>query len=569
MTAEMTTAEEYVDSVLSGETIASKKIRRLCEILKPRFEEGYRDWHYDRRAAERPVRWIEQFCYRPSGRIGVPFNLDDYEKFIVEVAFGFVDSHGKRQIQEVMVWIARKNGKTSLVAAILQYLLVADGEGAPQLYCLGVNEAQASLCYGAADKMRRQSPALKGRLRAGTVKERNQSGIINDRNMGYICTLASNAKALDGLDTHGASMDEFAAWRDRGPYDLVKQSTSARDNPQLWLMSTANFVRNSIGDAQYDYAKRWLDDPEMDERFIPFVWELDDPNDWTGDGPRGEEPWYEANPGLGTVKSIESLRGYVQKAKNDPSFRPTLLTKDFNVPQNQASAWLTYEECGSDEVVGVLDMGFDYGIAGFDAADSIDLTCAQMLLMRKDDDRIYETSMYWIPEDQLEQFDESSKERDDVPYRLWESQGYLRVVPGNHVPKSVFLDWLVELRDEHDIYTYAVGYDPWHMDDSTVKNLKLVVGESRVHPVRQGAITLSEPMKRLKADYRAHRIVDDANPITRFCRMNVMIRMDVNGNISPYKKELRPSNRIDGFMAELDAYVTLQNEWDGYQSMLK
>ncbi|WP_298578872.1 terminase large subunit [uncultured Olegusella sp.] len=562
-----TGAEEYIERVLDGRIYTSAEVVKLCNIMYPRIKHGYKEWHYSRACANRVVDFLRTACYIPSGKIGVKFETELYEQFIIGLMFGFVDSDDCRQIQETLVKIARKNGKTSLAAGLSHYMLLGDNEYAPQIYSVASTKTQASLCYGASLNMMAQSKLLRRRERKGVVADRKEDGIICDKNRGFISTLASNSATLDGLNTHFAIADEIAAWRDRGVYDLVKQASSSRSQPMLLEITTDGFVRNSIGDAQFRYAKEWLDsDGNKDDRFLPIVWQLDRAEDnWTDEG-----VWIKANPGLGTVKKLETLRGYVVKAKQDLEFLPTVLTKDFNIPQNESSAWLAWEECGSDEKFDFDSMHFDYCIVGFDAADSIDLTAAQALFMRAGDDHIYEKSMYWIPESKLQDAEErgATRNTDDVPYRLWEAQGLLRVVSGNNVPKSVLQEWIEELRDEHDVYTYAVGYDPWHMDDNTVKNLKLLVGESRVKAVRQGAPTLSEPMKRIKADYKDKRIIDNAHPINRWCRMNVMVKEDVNKNIQPDKKNNSAKNRIDGFMAELDAYVVLLNMYDEYRQAI-
>ena len=192
-----------------------------------------------------------------------------------------------------------------------------------------------------------------------------------------------------------------------------------------------------------------------------------------------------------------------------------------------------------------------------------------MLMMRPNDDHIYVRSMYWVPEDVILADMESGKrrERDDAPYQKWIERGLMRTVKGNKVDKKVLIEWLQELKEEDDLWTYAVGFDPWHMDDSTVRDLEAFVGASRTFKIRQGAITLSQPMKQLRADYQSGRIIDNDNPINQWCRMNVMVRQDANGNLAPDKKNGSPKNRIDGFMAELDAYVTLYKVYDDYQNM--
>lgn len=556
----LTGLEKYCREVTKGKVVAGKKIHALCTRLLDEIavgDSGKGRWVYDREKANRAVDFIEKFCYIPSGRIGQPFKLEPYEKAIVQAIFGFVDRKtGLRKHTEALVIVARKNGKSSLAAAIEMYMLIADGEGAPQIYNIATTGNQAELCYNACVRMVRQSKAFKGK-----VKKRTDD-LYFAHNMGYIKPLNANADTLDGLDVHAGILDEIHAMKTRELYDVAKQGMSSREQPLLFQITTAGFIRDSIYDSQYDYAKRWLDGKVDNPRFIAFVWELDSRDEW-----EQERMWKKANPGLGTVKKLSTLREHVAKAKQDPSFLPTVLTKDFNIPQNQATAWLTFEEAVNEEPLDWASMGFRYGVAGFDASDTIDLSAAKMLCMRPDDDRIYVRSMYWLPETVIEEFASKGKDRDNVPYRQWIERGLLRTVPGNKVDKRVFHDWLVELMDE-GCYPYAIGYDPWHMDDSNEGDLKRLVGDSRCFRVRQGAITLSQPMKQLKADYAANRIVDGHHPINEWCRMNVSIKTDANGNIQPYKKELNPKNRIDGFAAELDAYVVLCDVFADYQAML-
>ena len=189
--------------------------------------------------------------------------------------------------------------------------------------------------------------------------------------------------------------------------------------------------------------------------------------------------------------------------------------------------------------------------------------------MRDGDPNIYVRSMYWIPETVLEESIRKNRDRDDVPYRQWIARGLMRTYPGNKVDKRVFLDWFQEVESELGIYTFAVGFDPWHVDDSTLRDLQAFVGERNCHKVRQGAITLSQPMKQLRAEYQAHHVIDDHNPVNEFCRLNVEIRPDINGNIQPNKKQNNPKFRIDGFIAELCAYTVMTNVMDEYLDIIK
>ena len=553
-----TDAELYLMGCLDGSIVAGRRIKALAEKMLPRIRNGYKGWRYDVDLATRPVEFIERFLKIPSGKLGVPFILEPYERMIVELTFGFVDENEKRQFQYTLVEVARKNGKSSLGAAIELYMLVADGEGAPQIYNAATSKAQASLAYGAVWRMVRQSPKLLKILRKGTVVERAENGIISDGNMGYCVPLSKQSDHLDGLDVHMCLFDEMAAAEDRSIFDLIRQGTGAREQPLMVAITTQGFVRDNLWDHERDYAVQWLDGKIEDDRFLGILFEQDDRSEmWD------ETMWPKSNPGLGTVKKVEYMRAQVLKAKNDPSYTPTVLTKDLNLPANQASAYLSFEEAVNEELYDFDPSVFRYGVVGIDAADTIDLNAATALFMRPGDDHIYRRSMYWIAEEQVKVNSNSQRGRDGVPYHEWAARGLIRIVPGNKVDKRVFLDWVQELADE-GLYTRYIGYDPWHMDDSTLRELKSMVGEDNVEVVRQGVQTLSQPMKQLKADMRDGRIINNHNPIDEWCNLNLAAKIDINENVQPVKKA-GATTRIDGYMALLDAYITLMRHEADYK----
>ena len=488
----MTEFEKYFGNILDGKIIACDKIKRISEILIEQFLNPG-EFHFDLDIANRHIEFIERFCKQPTGKLGRPLKLELFQKARFQAIFGFVDDNDLRQYNEVLIIEGRKNGKTTETAAVELDMLVNDKEGSPQIYNVATMLDQAKLGFNAANKMRSQSPLLKKHIR------KRAADLYCPFNMGFIKALASNANSLDGLDTHCGVIDELAAIKNRDIYDLVKQSMGARSQPLLFCITTNGFVREGIFDAQYKYASDILSGKAQNKRFLPLIYELDSIEEWDK-----EECWIKANPGLGTIKSLDYLRQMVQKAKDDETFKPTVLVKDFNMKQTSAAAWLRYEDFENTEEVGT---GFRYGIGGMDAADSIDLNAAKVLCMKRDDPRIYVRQMYWIPQTILDRQELSGdrKGRDSAPYQLWKDQGLIRTVEGNKVDKRVMLEWFKEIRDEEDIYILYIGYDPWHIDDSLLREFQMEFGEKSMIPVRQGVITLSQPMKDLKADLQAKK----------------------------------------------------------------
>ena len=555
----MTEFEQYFGGIYDGKSVACEKMKRVAEMLLEAAASPER-WHFDYEIAKRHVDFIEAVCKQPSGKIGQPIRLELFQKARLQAIFGFVDDNDLRRFNEVLIIEGRKNGKTTETSCVELDLLVNDREGAPQIYNVATMREQARLGFDACLKMRQQSPLLLKHTK------KRASDIYYPKNMGYIKALASNTSNLDGLDVHGATIDELAAIKNRDIYDLTKQGMAARRQPLLFCITTNGFVRNNIFDSQYEYADKILKGEIVNERFLPFIYELD-----RADELDKEDAWIKANPGLGTIKSIEFLRGSVQKAKDDPAYKPTVLVKDFNVKQTSESSWLTFEETSSPGTVSELLNGykFDYGIGGFDAADTTDLNAATIICQRPGDPKMYRKSMYWLPESVLEDEEKNGNRRgrDAVPYRLWIDQGWMRTCPGNRCEKRIFLDWFRELKYTEDLYALYIAYDPWHISEELLNEFRAEFGANAMIPVRQGVLTLSEPMKNMKADLQAKKIVFDS-PVDQWCLINTNVKTDVNGNIQPVKSRDR-TQRIDGTAAFLCAYRALMDHSGEYINLNK
>lgn len=546
----MTEFEQYFTALLDGKITACDKMKRISERLLDQYYSPS-EFHFDHDLANRHIDFIERFCKVPAGRIGEPLRLELFQKARLQALFGFVDDNDLRQFNECLIIEGRKNGKTTETAAVELSMLVADGEGAPEIYNVATKLDQAKKGFTAALNMLNQSELLRRHLK------KRAADIYFGGNMGFIKALASNTNTLDSLDIHCGVVDELAAIKNRDIYDLIKQAMGARTQPLLFCITTNGFIREGIFDKQYEYAANILEGKADNKRFLPFIYELDDISEWDK-----EECWIKANPGLGTIKSLDYLRQMVQKAKDDLSFRPTVMVKDFNMKQTGEAAWLKWEELNNEET---YDIKFDYAIGGFDAADTTDLNAAKVICMRPGDSKIYVKSMYWIPQTVIDEQNARGdrRERDSAPYSQWVNEGYMRVCEGNRCSKYIFLDWFRELREQEDLYVTYIGYDQWHVDDTLKHELEMEFGKNSLIPLRQGVATLSQPMKDLKAEFQAHNIVYNNNPIDKWCLYNTETRADVNANIQPVKS-LDQRRRIDGSMALLFAYKVLQDKMGQY-----
>lgn len=547
---------EYYEKITSGEIKVSRKVRRVYKKLVDDINDPNSEWEYNPKKANHAIEFIENFCKHSKGKAGgKPFILELWQKALIAAIFGFVHKiDGTRKYREVMLIVARKNGKSTLGSAIALYMLVADGELGPEVVSAATKKDQAKIIWSEAKRMVKKSPALNKRIRTLVAE------LVSDFNDGSFKPLSSDSNTLDGLNVHCGLIDELHAIEDKNLYDVIVDGTSAREQPLIVIVSTAGTVREGIFDIKYDEAERIIngyDDPDgyKDERVLPIIYELDRREEWTD-----PECWQKANPGLGTIKKIDELARKVKKAQENPLLVKNLLTKDFNVRETTTQAWLTFEQIDNQETFDISVLRPRYGIGGADLSSTTDLTAACVLFMIPGSDKIYFDHMYWLPEELLEK---RAKE-DKIPYDVWHDLGLLRTTPGNSVHPKYVTQWFVEVMREKDIYLSWVGYDSWSAK-YWVEEMENTFGKIMI-PVIQGKKTLSGPMKKLGADLESKKIVYNNNPITKWCLTNTSIDMDKNGNIQPVKSNSR--RRIDGLAAMLNAYVVLQEKYNEYLSII-
>lgn len=549
---------EYWRHMRKHKKTVSLKVYKIYKELARILSDPGSEWEYDPEKANHAIEFIENYCKHSKGKMGgTPFILELWQKAIVAATFGIVHKiDGTRKYQEVLLIVARKNGKSTLAAAIGLYMQIADGEPGAEIYAVATKKDQAKIIWLEAKRMVRKSPSLRKRLKTLVAE------IVADSNDSNFRPLGSDSDTLDGLNVHGALLDEIHAWKDKNLYDVIVDGTSARDEPLIFITSTAGTIREGIYDIKYDEAEQVIngyDDPKgyKNERLLPIIYELDNRNEWTK-----EDCWQKANPGLGTIKKLDQLKAKVAKALANPKLVKNLLCKDFNVRETSSEAWLTFEQLNNTETFNISELKPRYGILGVDLSQSVDLTAACILFRVPGSEKIYFEHMYWLPEDLLEK----RAQEDKIPYDVWHDQGLLRTTPGNQVYYKYIVDWVMEMQNKYDCYIYKAGYDAWSAE-YFVQDLKMNFGASVPEPVQQTMKVLSSPMQQLGAALEAKRIVYNNNPITKWCLSNTAIIQDKNGNQKPSKTS-NQRRRIDGLAAMLDAYVIYLEHMPDYLNMI-
>lgn len=544
----MTYLEEYCTQILDGKITACEKMKVQSEnLLDHLYSPG--KYHFDEAVANKHIDFMERYCKVPSGNLGATLELQLFQKARFQALFGFVDDNNTRQYGECLIIEGRKNGKTTECAAVELDMLVNDKEGAPQIYNVATKLDQAKLGYVAADKMRELSPFLRKHIK------RRAGDLYFAHNFGFIKALASDTSSMDGLDTHCAIVDELAAIKNRDLYDLIKQSTAARRQALIFTISTNGYVRDSIFDAQYNYASGVINGDIVDEHFLAFIYELDSLDEWDK-----EECWIKANPGIDAIKSRDKLREYVAKAKSDPSFKPTVLVKDFNMPQNPISAWLRFEDIVNEKVVDMSYLSKSYAIGGCDLSSVMDLTCATLMIRKPNDDNVYVLQHYFIPQYKIDMLEQTQSK--EAPYKLWAEQGWVTINEGAQVDYSLVTKWFVDMVQQYDIRPLWIGYDRalanyWkaEMEDC---GFDLI-------PIAQGPFTWSPSFKAMSAHFQEHKVCYQNNPVLRWCLANTAakaLNKDGIETIQPVK--MHQNKRIDGTVSLLNAWVVYDKHFDEY-----
>ena len=543
---------KYNEAIQSGKIVAGEKIKKVYKQLAKDCgrKKGY---HFDAKRASKVIYFVESFCRQSKGDKGKPIKLELFQKAALQAIFGFVDDDGYRKYNEVLWIMGRKNGKSCLLSAIGLYMMLGDKEGGAEIDCVASKKDQAKIVFDEARNMVSQSPYL-----ARYIKKR-RTDMYSAYNFGVFQPLSSDSNTLDGLNPHCGIIDELHSIKDRNIYDVVKQGMSARKQPLLFQITTSGMNRNTIYDAQYEYAEKVLNGDISDEHFLALIYELDSSNEWTD-----PDKWIKANPGLGPIKLIKTLSDNVEKAKNDVSFRPTVLTKDFNLKNVSADTWLTWEQLDNEDTFEMSDVEDTYAIGGCDLSATVDLTCATLLIRRRNDENLYVLQQYFLPQSRIDVLEATTTK--EAPYKIWADRGLLTICQGTMVNFSDVTAWFKRMQDEYRIDMWRCGYDR-ALAGYWAEEMAQTFGDSVMEKVVQGPITWTAPMKELGAMLTDKVINYNNNPILKWCLSNTGVKTSGTvESIQPVK--IQQNRRIDGMVSLLNAYTIYVKYKEDYLNLV-
>lgn len=549
---------QYREAIRSGEIRAGMDmVTELDRLIADLDDPEYR---YDTADAVLRIDFIEN-CIRltKSPFYGKPMLLLLWQKAFIEVLYSFkirsVDSGAwVDRFQEILLLIARKNGKSELIAALMLTELILGREGA-DIVCSGMDDGTADLAYQAIDTMR----LMIDPKQADTW--RNQKGIKCPANGSHIYKLSASTRQREGRNIDIAGIDEvWSLPADGDIYKSIQQSTSVKDSFKVFLFGSEGFVVDGFLDRKRDAYTRIIageDDSDAAKRKLPWLYTQDSEQEvWQTDTDGLSPAWEKSNPSLGSVKKRSYLRDRVEEARKSRVDRIFVLCKDFNIKQATAAAWLMAEDYRYPARYSLDDLRGCVCLGAVDLSETTDMTSARVLLIRKDDSTRYILQHYWIPESKLDSSDDRNAGAD---YRQWARDGFLTICEGNDIDLTQVADWFYQLYRDYGIMLYKCGYDV-RFSKEFLRQMEAYGFECEI--VLQSKQTLSNAVKLCENDFRSRRINYNENPVDIWTLGNAALEVDSYGNCQIVKLKGQPGKRIDGAVT----YSIVYEMWRRYRS---
>jgi len=502
-------------------------------------------YYYDSDAADKAVLFIERFCTHVKGeKSGQPFLLEQWQKDdIVKPLFGWKHKDTKlRKYRTCYVEIPRKNGKSNLAAALILYLLFADGEPGAELISAAGDRGQANIVFHIAQEMINNNKHLRSRCKVlrNTIEYKSS----------WYKSISAEAYTKHGLNCHGIIFDELHTQPNRELWDVLTTSVGARRQPLIISLTTAGHDRSSICYEMHEYSEAILSGSIEDDTFLPVLYRADPDDDWTK-----ESTWRKANPGYGTICNAAYFEDAVKKAKSNPSMINSFLRLHLNIWTSAETSWIP------DDIFmkGAKEIPMDrlpnlpaYG--GLDLASTQDLTAFALLF--RDDER---ECFYLI----VHQFVNSEKAHSKklaagIDYINYAREGDITITPGNVTDYRIVKQHILDQCAQYDVR--EIGYDPRF---STYIVAELIEDDIVMVPMAQNITSMNGPTKEFEMEVMRGNIIHGGNKCLRWQMGCAVIYTDVNEN-KRVTKESKENKKVDGVIASIIAMNSyVQNTIEG------
>lgn len=544
---------QYIEKCKSGEIIVGQELMQMFDILLSHFDDSNIQIDFD--DAHKRIKFIEMKCkHFEAPFAGKPFILMLFQKAFVESIYMFKifdDEIGRwvRLYQDILFLVARKNGKTPLISALCLAEFFC-GEIGTRILCSSNDYEQADLMFQAINSMREESKSLSNVTRSnikgiffGNPKKPKKTGKFSYKNKGQIKKISAKTGAKEGKNIKIGAVDEVHELKDNTSTMPIRQAVSTQDEPLYIELTTEGVINDGYLDDRLREARQVLNGELERPRWLIWLYTQDSEQEvW-----QNEKTWAKSNPGLGVIKKRSFLTKMLEEAKTSKSMRVFVLSKDFNVKQNNASAWLTPEDIKNEEVFKIEDFRNCFGIGGVDLSKSGDLASARVMLMKPGSQKKFMIQKYFIPEEKLNGLSKDDKKM----FADWIRKDLIGVSPGNENDFSLVTAWFVKLFKDYGIRIYKTGYDKWsaiywakEMDDYGFDCVR----------VPQDWGSMSEPMKLVEADLKSNLIIYNNNPVDKWCLENTALILNSKQEIMPIKVQGKEDKKIDGSVTMIIAY---------------
>jgi len=542
---------QYYQAIKDGTEVVGRWVLLWYEYVVQGLQAGR--FCFDAKKAGKAIRFIENFCRHHEGDLAPQLiKLELWQKAFVSVVFGVLDKNGRRQFREVILIVARKNGKTLFAAAVAVYCMIMDGEYGARIYFAAPKLEQASICYDAFYQMLTKEPELDE-----LIKKRRSDIYVAESNSSAK-ELAFNSKKSDGLNISLCVADEIASWpgvQGLRMYEVIASSFGARTQPLLLSISTAGYINEGIYDELIKRATRLLLGNSKEKRLAPFLYMIDDVEKWND-----INELRKSNPNLGVSVSVDYMLEEIAKAEGSRSKKAEFLTKYCNIKQSSSQAWLEAQvvERASGPALQLEDFCNCYCVGGIDLSQTTDLTACVAVIERGGE--LYVFAQFFLPAEKLEE----AAERDGLPYSIYVQRGLLTPSGENFVDYHDCYAWFCRLIEQYQIYPLQVGYDRYsaqylvqdmqqygfHMDD-----------------VYQG-FNLTPVIRETEGLLKDGKIHIGDNDLLKVHLLDMAVKTDSeSGRCKPIK--LAPTAHIDGGAALLDAMTVRQKYYAEIGEQLK